>query len=36
MESGGEDIPHFGEIFAIFYNDDSYLKTRKTWDKLWR
>jgi hypothetical protein len=30
----GEHIPHFGEIFAIFYNDDSYLKTRKTWEKL--
>jgi len=34
MESGGEDIPHFGEIFALFYNNDSYIKTRKTWDKL--
>lgn len=30
----GEDIPYFGEIFAMFYNDDSYLRSRKTWDKL--
>jgi hypothetical protein len=34
MEAGGEDIPHFGEIFALFYNDDSYIRTRKTWDRL--
>ena len=34
MGAGGEDIPHFGEIFALFYNDDSYIRTRKTWDKL--
>jgi hypothetical protein len=27
-------VPHFGEIFAIFYNPDSYLRTRKTWDRL--
>lgn len=30
----GEDIPHFGEVFAIFYNDDAYLRSRKTWEKL--
>lgn len=30
----GEDIPFFGEVFAMFYNDDAYLKTRKTWEKL--
>jgi hypothetical protein len=30
----GEHIPHFGEVFAMFYNDDSYLKSRKTWEKL--
>jgi hypothetical protein len=30
----GEDIPHFGEVFALFYNDDSYLRSRKTWEKL--
>lgn len=29
----GEDIPHFAEIFAIFQNDDSYLKSRKSWEK---
>lgn len=34
MELGGEDIPYFSEIFAPFLNDDSYIKTRKTWDKL--
>jgi len=31
MAAGSEDIPFFGEIFALFYNDDSYLRTRKTW-----
>lgn len=36
MECGGEDIPHFSEIFTIFYNDDAYLKTRKSFNKLWR
>ncbi len=30
----GLEIPHFLEIFAIFYNDDLYFKTRRTWDKL--
>ncbi|OXR50312.1 hypothetical protein PuT2_00045 [Pusillimonas sp. T2] len=30
----GEHIPHFEEIFGMFYNDDSYLKSRKTWEKL--
>ncbi len=29
-----DDIPHFSEIFALFYNDDSYLRTRKTWEGL--
>jgi hypothetical protein len=29
-----EDIPFFGEIFARFYNPDSYFKTRKTWERL--
>ena len=28
---GREDIPFFGEIFGAFYNEDSYLRTRKTW-----
>ena len=30
----GGHIPYFGEVFAPFYNDDAYLKTRKTWDKV--
>src|SRR5438477_3044636 len=25
----GEDISHFGEGFALFYNNDSYMRTRK-------
>lgn len=29
-----EDIPFFGEIFGMFYNEDAYLKSRKTWEKL--
>lgn len=29
-----EDIPHFGEIFGLFYNDNAYFRSRKTWDKL--
>jgi hypothetical protein len=32
MQAGSEDIPFFNEVFAHFYNDDSYIKTRKTWD----
>ena len=28
------DIPCFGEIFGLFYNDNSYFRTRKTWDKM--
>ncbi len=34
MKTGSHDIPFFTEIFAHFYNDDSYIKTRKTWDKF--
>jgi len=34
MEVGNEDIPFFTEIFAPFFNDDAYMKTRKTWDGL--
>ena len=26
-----DNFPHFGEIFAIFYNEDSYIRRRKTW-----
>ncbi len=28
------EVPHFSEIFAIFNNDDSYLLTRKTFERL--
>jgi hypothetical protein len=28
------DILHFTEIFAIFYNEDNYLITRKTFERL--
>jgi len=34
MMMNSADIPHFGEIFGLFYNDDSYFRGRKTWDKL--
>jgi hypothetical protein len=34
MKTGTQDIPFFSEIFAPFYNEDSFLRTRKTWDKL--
>ncbi|WP_395048051.1 hypothetical protein [Flavobacterium sp.] len=28
------EIPFFGEIFAIFYNEDSYLITRRNYERL--
>lgn len=28
------EIPFFSEIFGVFFNDDTYMKTRKTWDAL--
>ena len=34
MESGSEEIPFFSEIFAPFYNHDSFIRSRKNWDKL--
>lgn len=34
LEIGKQEIPFFSEIFAPFYNADSYMKTRKTWDKI--
>lgn len=34
MQTGSEDIPFFSEVFAPFYNDDSYIRTRKTWDTI--
>ena len=30
-ESCSEDVPHLVEFFAIFLNEDRYLKGRKTW-----
>jgi hypothetical protein len=33
MSLGNEDIPFMSEMFAIFYNPDSYFKTRKTYEK---
>lgn len=29
-----QEIPFFSEIFAPFYNQDSYIRTRKTWDTV--
>lgn len=29
---GRKEIPFFGEIFGGFYNDDSYFKSRRTWE----
>ncbi|WP_218353083.1 hypothetical protein [Alteromonas lipotrueiana] len=34
VNGGNEDIPHFSEIFATFYNEDRYFKSRKTWDNF--
>ncbi len=31
---GKQEIPFFGDIFGLFYNDDSYFRSRKTWDKV--
>ncbi len=31
---GKQDIPFFGELFAALENDDTYIKSRKTWDNL--
>ncbi|NMC13728.1 MAG: hypothetical protein GYA34_12715 [Chloroflexi bacterium] len=31
---GLQEIPYFSDIFGIFYNNDTYFKSRKTWDKL--
>ena len=33
MRVGRNEIPWFNEIFSLFLNSDSYLKTRKTFDK---
>lgn len=34
IETGSQDIPFFSEIFAPFYNKDSYIRTRMTWHGL--
>ena len=34
MKLGREDIPFMSEIFGPFYNADSYIRTRKTWDTV--
>lgn len=34
MQTGSADIPFFSEVFASFYNDDFYIRTRKTWDTI--
>jgi hypothetical protein len=31
---GNEDVPFFSELLAAFYNDDSYFRTRKTWEGI--
>ena len=28
------EIPYYSEIFGGFFNEDSYLKSRKTWDRI--
>jgi hypothetical protein len=28
------EVPHFGEIFGAFYNNDSMFRGRKTWDRF--
>jgi hypothetical protein len=30
---GKQEIPFFGDIFGLFYNEDTYLRSRKTWDR---
>lgn len=34
IELGENEIPFFGEIFALFLNDDSYLITRRNYERL--
>jgi hypothetical protein len=33
METG-KDIPFFSEVFGAFYSDDSFIRTRKMWDRF--
>ncbi|PLC06929.1 hypothetical protein CY658_08015 [Variovorax sp. RO1] len=30
----GDGVPYFSEIFGMFCNEDSYLRSRKTWETL--
>jgi hypothetical protein len=32
--NGREEIPFFSEVFALFYNSNTYFRGRKTWDNL--
>lgn len=34
MSLNKQDIPFFGDILGGFYNPDSYIRTRKTWDTI--
>ena len=34
MIESGFEIPYFVDIFGVFYNDDRYIKTRKTWKMI--
>lgn len=34
MNSEKMEIPYFSEIFGGFFNEDSYLKSRKVWDTI--
>lgn len=33
-QAGNIAVPFFGEVFAPFYNPDSYIRSRKTWDRI--
>lgn len=34
IKSRSQDIPHFREMFSIFFNDDTYLLTRKDFERI--
>ena len=34
MKTGSQDIPFLSEIFALFCNEDAYMRTRKNWDRV--
>ena len=33
-EINSEDIPHFREIFQLFWGDNAYFRSKRMWDKL--